>query len=146
MKGIFDDNVKITRSVQLKWLEQNLQEKKIDNMVYYISYLNTKNTTLNETINSYIDNNYVDNKKTEEFINKYFEEYPNEKEFFGMYASDSNEITVGIELYGNKYLEIYSQLGMGLIYNSITVFDLDTMQIVPVKTLETWRDEIDETV
>lgn len=146
MKGIFDDNVKITRSVQIKWLEQNLQEKKIDNMVYYISYLNTKNTALNETINSYIDNNYIDNKKTEEFINKYFEEYPNEKEFFGSYAGDSKEITVGIEMYGNKYLEIYCQLGMGLIYNSITVFDLDTMQIVPVETLETWRDEIDETV
>ncbi len=48
---------------------ENLQEKKIDNMVYYISYLNTKNTALNETINSYIDNNYIDNKKTEEFIN-----------------------------------------------------------------------------
>ena len=146
MKGIFDDNVKITRSVQLKWTEQELQEKKIDNMVYYISYLNTKNTALNETINSYIDNNYIDNKKTEEFINKYFEEYPNEKEFFGSYAGDSKEITVGIEMYGNKYLEIYCQLGMGLIYNSITVFDLDTMQIVPVETLETWRDEIDETV
>ena len=146
MKGIFDDNVKITRSVQLKWTEQELQEKKIDNMVYYISYLNTKNTALNETINSYIDNNYIDNKKTEEFINKYFEEYPNEKEFFGSYAGDSKEITVGIEMYGNKYLEIYSQLGMGLIYSSITVFDLDTMQIVPVETLETWRDEIDETV
>ena len=49
-------------------------------------------------------------------------------------------------MYGNKYLEIYCQLGMGLIYNSITVFDLDTMQIVPVENLETWRDEIDETV
>ena len=148
MKELFEDNVKIIRSVHINWMEQNYQEKKIDNITYYISYLDTKDTSLNETINSYINNNYIDNNKVEKFIEKYFVDNPEEKKY---YTEDDGskipyEITVGTTIYGSKYLEIYCQLGMGEIYGSETVFDLDTMQIVPISTLEKWRDEIDQTI
>ncbi len=154
MKGIFDDNVKITKDAQIEVREKNLKEKKIDYMVYYISYLDTKNTTLNETVNEYIDNNYIDNEKIEKLINEYFEKNPEEKDkkedLFGWYETHPVEIIVHTIMYGNKYLSINCYLnyssGSSILDNFNTVFDLDTMQIVPEETLKAWQDEIDEAV
>ena len=143
MKDLFEDNVKRRRSAHIEWLNGKREEKKTDDIVYYISYLNTKNEALNETVNKYIKENYINNEKITDSINRFVEKYPENKKYYD--TSEPYEITVDIVMYGNKYLKLSCRLLMDELDCTI-VYDLNTMKIISQDELDKWLDETDNAI
>ncbi len=141
MKDIFEDNIEISKNLHRTYFNTNIDQKKEGDYTYNIYYSDSNDKQIDEYINNYIDNNYIDANKTKKIIDEYVIEHPEVNDILNDRIWNY-EITIMTTMYGRKYMSIFAEWGFRLAYDSI-VIDLDTKEILTEEEFENIRNSIE---
>ena len=142
MEGLFEDNIQIYKNVYYNWMNTKIDKKETQNNIYNIYYSDMHNINLDNAVNSYIDNNIINDEKIENWIKTYINENPENAEYINYNPGEKREITVNTLLYGKKYISIQTNVGFDCLLNE-TIFDLETGNQVTEEEVLRWEEEID---
>lgn len=137
MDNLFENNVKIYKNLWITSFDTKIEEKKNSEFTYSVYYVDTKDDSINNIINSYIDNNYIDNQKIKNAIDEYIKIYP---EVILSNNDGRYDIEIQTTMYGNKYIVIDCSCLMCSL-DMTTIFDLETQKVTTKDAFEKWKTQ-----